>query len=88
MPHGQQNNAVNKVITEPKPSHWQHRKGEGGNYQQPQHFSNKPAINTIEFVNNGASTSTAKVSGTVEKKIKWVTWKDSRSSTYTTTVRD
>ena len=56
-----------------KPSHWQHRKGEGGNYRQPQHFGNKPAINTIEFVNNGASTSAAKGGGTVEKKIKWVT---------------
>ena len=64
----QQNTAVNKV-TEQKPAHWQHRKGESGNYRQFQHFGNKLTVNTIEFVNNSASTSTAKGGEVVEKKL-------------------
>ena len=63
--------AVGKV-TEQKPTHWQHRKGEGGNYRQFQKFGDKPTVNTIEFVNNSASTSSGKGSEVVGKKIKWV----------------
>ena len=54
-----QHAAVSKV-TEPKPTHWQHRKGDGGNYRQFQKFGDKPTVNTIEFVNNSASTSNGK----------------------------